>query len=835
VTIPMNSTDASVSYVIGSYDTNSFYLEHYSVYFTSDISDETAIQNGILLEDDRVLPANGTELRSHDLFAEGATAGQTGYFVVRHHNVTDQWILGLDTVTLEATVITEVQTAVNTSTPANDIKINDSGAAYASDVATSNIMAGITNNNIFDYGCTSIEVSRAGVSGQPYNGSVFPDLVADKTFTITPSNTATSGDTSVTFYFTEAEIAGWEAATGLARNNLVIARGDGSSITETSAITIGSFGTDVTLTGDFSGLDGTYYFGTPNTFALCFGGLKTWDGTAWSPSGIPGTNNSVVLAAAYDFANGDILACSLKIESGVTITVPENRFIQVQGTITVDGTLTVEHRGSIVQIDDSAAVVNNGAIQVEVSTPDVDTRDFLIMGSPVTAENRGDVWNTAFLVLDHDTNNFVPNGAVAAQFPAAENFADDNYDNWNPYTGSINPAEGYIVRPQTGYTGPGGIFNYVYDNGTLNNGVHNFNVIFNTPGPTAIENKIASPNVVANPYASAISADDFINANPMVEELYFWEHLTPPDPDLPGAGSMNFSMEDISMYNLMGGTAAAADITGVDTEPNGVIATAQGFGFKAKSGGTAVFNNSMRLTTGNTTLRSPIERDRIWIAISNETYDLQDVSLIGFSANSTPAYDTGYDSKRLATVVSIYSHLEDGSYELGIQSREAFDPSLKIPMGFSTLLTTDTEYTISIAKIEGALIENVTVYLLDKEGQVLTNLSEEDYTFGSYLGTFNERFTLMFEAEPVLGTNDFGLNDLVVYPNPTNDVLHIQSLTTVINEIKVFDLLGRTLIQQTPNTPTSEVELDLGALNSATYLVEITTDAGKVMKQVIKK
>jgi hypothetical protein len=339
---------------------------------------------------------------------------------------------------------------------------------------------------------------------------------------------------------------------------------------------------------------------------------------------------------------------------------------------------------------------------------------------------------------------------------------------------------------------------------------------------------------VSNPYASAISADAFITANPMVEELYFWEHLTPPSPDLPGAGSMNFSMEDISMYNMMGGTAAAADMTGVDTEPNGVIATTQGFGFKAKSGGTAVFNNSMRLTTGNTTRRSPIERDRIWIAISNETYDLQDVSLIGFSNNCTPAYDSGYDSKRLATVVSIYSHLEDGSYELGIQSREAFNPSLKIPMGFSTLLTTDTEYTISIAKIEGALIENVTVYLLDKEGQVLTNLSEEDYTFGSYLGTFNERFTLMFEAEPVLGTNDFGLNDLVVYPNPTNDVLHIQSLTTEINEIKVFDLLGRILILQTPNAPTSDVELDLSALNSATYLVEITTAAGKVMKQVIK-
>ena len=57
----------------------------------------------------------------------------------------------------------------------------------------------------------------------------------------------------------------------------------------------------------------------------------------------------------------------------------------------------------------------------------------MIMGSPMDAETREGVYNSAFIVLAHDTNNFVPNPDVATAFPSAENFADDNGDNWSPH------------------------------------------------------------------------------------------------------------------------------------------------------------------------------------------------------------------------------------------------------------------------------------------------------------------------------------------------------------------------------------------------------------------
>ncbi|MEZ4875405.1 MAG: T9SS type A sorting domain-containing protein [Flavobacteriaceae bacterium] len=502
-----------------------------------------------------------------------------------------------------------------------------------------------------------------------------------------------------------------------------------------------------------------------------------------------------------------------------------------QGNITVDGTLVVAHQGSVVQVSDDAVVTNNGTINVNLTTPTLGSRDFMVLGSPMTADTRTGVWNSAFLVLNHNTANFVPNPAVAAAFPGAENFADDNYDNWTAYSGGINPAEGYIVRPQSGYGQPGGIFNYTYDQGTLNNGAQPFAVIYNTPGPTPADNKNASPNILANPYASAIWANDFINANAMVDEVYFWEHNTPPSPNLPGAGSMNFSMEDISMYNLAGGTPAASG----GSAPNGYIATGQGFGIKASAAGTAVFNNAMRRVDNNNTLRDAGQTvmDRLWIEVSTPEFGMQHTTLIAFSDHTTAGLDKGYDSRRLATVLSLYTFPEDGQTELGIQSREAFQTGMKVPMGFSTLIADEVAYEISIANIEGEHLANATVYLVDNELGNIVSLNDGSYTFAAKDGTYDGRFTIVFEGEQVLGSPSNGLEALSLYPNPTKGLVTVFSPKAPIEQVKVYDVQGRVVA--TTAEKGFSVRLDLNHLKGAIYLVEITTQEGTLTKRLIKE
>lgn len=553
----------------------------------------------------------------------------------------------------------------------------------------------------------------------------------------------------------------------------------------------------------------------------------TYSGGNWS-DGAPGLGSNAKISSNYDTAaKGSIDACSCEIDTNKTLTVAAEDYLNVTKNITVNGNLIVQHQGSVVQAEDDAIVTNNGTINVNYTTPFMVPRVFVVVGSPMTTETRDGVFGNSYMFLNHLTENFLPNPAVASQFPGAENFADDNYDNWVSFTGTVNPGEGYIARPQLNGNDGNKTYDMTFEQGTLNTGDVDFTVKYNG-------SRNSSPNVLANPYPSAISAADFINANAMVDEVYFWNPNTPPSPLLPGAYTMNFSMEDISMYNLMGGTPAPSDPT--QTDPSGYISTGQGFGIKAMAVGVATFSNAMRVTGHNNTANRPVmdSNNRIWVQIKNDQYQMQNNTLIGFSALTTAGLDQGYDSRRLANVLSLYTHFEDGSKELGIQSREAFEDGAKVLMGFSSLLDENLEYTITIKDIQGPAFDNVTVFLIDNEKNITTNLSQQSYTFKAEKGTYNSRFTLQFRSNQILGDAASALDKVSVFPNPTSNLLNIVSPEAKVSALEIFDVSGRRLMNIDLSTNT-HYQVDVTTLQSAVYFVKISTDMGSVTKQIIKQ
>ena len=683
ITIPANTTNTAFTFSVGGFNS----IEHYLLKWTTDISNYTTIDAGITLEERNSINGDG-EVRTVN---RTDLSGQTGYFVIRHYNSSaNNGILLFDALSVVATVETPVQTAVNTGT-SDQTDIPGGGTMYAYDGSTGYVMLSIDNTGGDDYDCVTTHVSRAGVGGQGYDGSTAPDLVTDKTFNISPTNTPSPGNVAVTFYFTEAEIAGWEAATGDVRGNLVAARGNASSVTETSSLSIGAFGSHVTLTGNFTGLDGTYYFGPLSAFVACTGVTKTWDGTNWTPMGAPGVTDIVVINGNYTTGtHGNLNACTLTISNSSTLTVSANGFVNVDGDITVNtgSMLEVEHQGSVVQVDPDAVATNSGMINVHLTTPPLKPRDFMLMGSPMTAETRTDVFGSAYNVQDHTPANFQPHPMVPA---GGTHFMDNNLDDWNPAVGAITPGEGFVVYPQAAYNDPAYAgpppvstiqFPLTYSEGTLNTGDVDRSIVYNSGGV----NPDGTPNFLANPYASPIDGSLLVANNALINELYFWEHLTPPSAGIPGGNTINVSMDDFSMYNGTMGVPAAND-PGTSTTPNGVIATGQGFGIKAFGAGTVTFSNSMRLTSGNTTLRTPEGLEKLLVKVESEQYQVRSYTGIGFRQDATPQLDEGMDSDRLATLISLYSHLEDGSEQLGIQSRESFDSGIKIPMGFATQVT----------------------------------------------------------------------------------------------------------------------------------------------------
>lgn len=558
--------------------------------------------------------------------------------------------------------------------------------------------------------------------------------------------------------------------------------------------------------------------------ATCQGVTRIWNGSGWIGGVAPGMTDTAVINGVYDTAtDGNIDVCELTVNASSTLTVDANSYVITQNDITVNanGTLLVSHQGSVVQVEDDANTTNNGTISVTTETLALKPRDFTASGSPMSGVTRAGDLAPLNRVMQHLTANFIAYPDIVGF-----NFLDDNFDNHVQHTGVLNPGEGYFIRPRPINATGNEVYSETFTTGTLNSGDIDFTVGYNgTQGN--------SYNLLANPYASAIDARLFIEDldNTMVNEVYLWEHTVAASAAFPGANTVNHSMENISMFNLTGPMTAATAV-----QPNnGYLASSQGFGILATAAGTATFKNAMRITDNNNTLRTVEQAmNRVWVKVSNNTYNYHSTTLIGFTDAATNVLDAGYDSGRMATVVSLYSHLDDGSEQLAIQGRADFDVDAKVKVGFSTIIEEVQSYTISLDQVQGAEIEQQQVYLLDTVTGAITNLNEQAYTFTSDVSMQDERFIVQFTPRNVLNTADSVLEAITVYPNPTNGILHVSSPQSLITGVTITDVQGR-LISKAEAQDQNTIVLDVSSLKSAVYFVTIQTENGKLVKQVIKK
>ncbi|AYZ12851.1 T9SS C-terminal target domain-containing protein [Chryseobacterium arthrosphaerae] len=91
--------------------------------------------------------------------------------------------------------------------------------------------------------------------------------------------------------------------------------------------------------------------------------------------------------------------------------------------------------------------------------------------------------------------------------------------------------------------------------------------------------------------------------------------------------------------------------------------------------------------------------------------------------------------------------------------------------------------------------------------------------------------TVQISEEPLLGTSEESLTseDLIIYPNPANDYVHLKSKSK-ISQVKIFDLTGREIMTK----PESD-RIDIDHLQSGTYIINVTTDHKTYNKKLIKK
>jgi hypothetical protein len=535
---------------------------------------------------------------------------------------------------------------------------------------------------------------------------------------------------------------------------------------------------------------------------------NTWT-SSWS-NGTP-TSLQVIVFNGNFSSTADLEACSCQATNGASVVINGGHTLKVTNAVAVvSGSLTFENNASLVQVNDFA--VNSGNIIYKRTTTPIFNTDYVYWSSPVVGFTLGGITT----------------GTLYYSFNGAAN-------SWvRRYASTVMTAgTGYIVRGAgTGLTTGSTFVKTATFTGNPNNGVI-----------TASIGGANTSNLIGNPYPSAIDANAFLTANTGVLEgtLYFWTHNIPIQlatniaNGTAGSGTYAYTSDDYAIYNLTGGTVT---VSGAPL-PTGKIAAGQGFIATGFSAGNAVFNNSMRLSSGGAVLDNTqffkqtrtsktvakVEKSRIWLNLANAQGAFKQI-LVGYVAGATNAFDRAYDGANYNGNKYVNFYSVNNTTNLTVQGRALpFDITDEVPLGYSSTIV--GEFSISIDKTDGLFVSQ-DVFLEDKLLNVIHDLKQTAYVFSSDKGQFNERFVLRYKDKEVDTVNLSTASGKVLISNKNKQV-KVNSLTSdLIDKVFVYDVTGRILYKK-ENVNSSEFSLINIVSKNQMLLVKSVLQNGQVV------
>ncbi len=195
-----------------------------------------------------------------------ALQGQQFHLAWRWDNdnsVANQPAFVIDNIVVEALPFTG-GVAIETNTyaapaTANRLYLGPNSLNYAYNPANGRLVARIENTTTHNYGCTQVYVDRAGTGAVQFTTTPTAEYLASKTIRVIPATNNPTGAYNMRLYYTNAEVTGWETATGQVRTSAVVHKyagaissaNIGDPSTQSSPTLQGTFGADFWIEGGF--------------------------------------------------------------------------------------------------------------------------------------------------------------------------------------------------------------------------------------------------------------------------------------------------------------------------------------------------------------------------------------------------------------------------------------------------------------------------------------------------------------------------------------------------------------------------------------------------------
>jgi hypothetical protein len=158
-----------------------------------------------------------------------------------------------------------------------------------------------------------------------------------------------------------------------------------------------------------------------------------------------------------------------------------------------------------------------------------------------------------------------------------------------------------------------------------------------------------------------------------------------------------------------------------------------------------------------------------------------------------------------------------------INARPTFDSNDVIPLTFKSNVS-DT-YTFSINQKEGIFNGSQDVLLRDNYTNSIQNLSQGNYSFSTSIGTFTDRFDLIYQNQLSNSNPTQNSNQIILYNQ--DQTTFINSGEIIMDSVKVFDVRGR-LLHQVKDIHDSKISIKLNVANEV-ILFQITTQNGELI------
>lgn len=315
---------------------------------------------------------------------------------------------------------------------------------------------------------------------------------------------------------------------------------------------------------------------------------------------------------------------------------------------------------------------------------------------------------------------------------------------WEAYTDAssgLNIMEGYAIN-----FGDSGVPVWVQLTGKVNNGSIQQNLIHHNGEYTK------GFHLVGNPYPSPIDWDapNGWTRNNIDNAAYF------------------FSADGIDKYT---GTYSSY-VNGVPSNPgksSAIIASMQGFFVHVSDPSTGIYpasgtlgmTNEVRVNNFDQEFVKSSESEKQLIRFSASFKNgITDDVVLYFDPYSSPSFEKEKDALKLRNtninVPNIY-FISPGKEELSISAIPGLNNkfSEKIPVGMQ--VEKSGKISIGIRDLMN-LHENFSVYLIDGQKRIATNLTEKDYSFQIDKGKYNSRFYIAFsvnsDLKQVIPTED---------------------------------------------------------------------------------